>query len=218
MCQFLGFSGLDSENSLFYSVLRRPAMFEMAHHKPTKFLFLQYLKLVPAKFLGNKAFHICELHFALRFLSFFRKPKLPHRPWRYHPHIYIYIYIYMLLQRKKANSLVPAICFPIAWPFRKKGEGQVLVYIFLFPGKENPSRDVICPVFTRPFFLFAPFAGHSSSFPFSQHLFALVSPSKSALFCTAKGTAAELGELWDGPLHKVREGNSFPKSAWKKGQ
>ena len=91
MCQFLGFSGLSSENSLFYSVLRRPAMFEMAHHKPTKSLFLQYLQLVPAKFLGNKAFRICELHFALRFLWFFRKPKLPHRPWRYHPHIYIYI-------------------------------------------------------------------------------------------------------------------------------
>ena len=68
MCQFWGFSGLSSENSLFYSVLRRPAMFEMAHHKPTKSLFLQYLQLVPAKLLGNKAFRICELHFALGFL------------------------------------------------------------------------------------------------------------------------------------------------------
>ena len=27
-------------------------MFEMAHHKPTKSLFLQYLQLVTAKFLG----------------------------------------------------------------------------------------------------------------------------------------------------------------------
>ena len=43
-------------------------MFEIAHHKPTKSLFLQYLQLVPAKFLGNKAFRICEHHFALRFL------------------------------------------------------------------------------------------------------------------------------------------------------
>ena len=43
-------------------------MFEMAHHKPTKSLILQYLQLVPAKFLGNKAFRICELHFALCFL------------------------------------------------------------------------------------------------------------------------------------------------------
>ena len=75
-----GFSGLSSENSLFYSVLRRPAMFEMAHHKPTKSLFLQYLQLVPAKLLGNKAFRICELHFALTFSVIFRKPKLPHRP------------------------------------------------------------------------------------------------------------------------------------------
>ena len=56
MCQFLGFSGLNSENSLFYSVLRWPAMFETAHHKPTKSLFLQYLQLVLAKFLGIKHF------------------------------------------------------------------------------------------------------------------------------------------------------------------
>ena len=76
MCQFLGFSGLSSENSLFYSVLRRPAMFEMAHHKATKSLFLQYLQLVRAKFRGNKAFRICELHFALRFLSFFPEAKI----------------------------------------------------------------------------------------------------------------------------------------------
>ena len=34
-----GFSGLNSENSLFYSVLRRPATSEMAHHKPTKSFF-----------------------------------------------------------------------------------------------------------------------------------------------------------------------------------
>ena len=68
MCQFWVFLGLSSENSLFYSVLRWPAMFEMAHHKPTKSFFLQYLQLVPAKFVGNKAFRICEHHFALRFL------------------------------------------------------------------------------------------------------------------------------------------------------
>ena len=67
MWQFWGFSVLSNENSLFYSVLRRPALFEMAHHKLTKSLFLQYLQLVSAKFLGNKAFCICELHFALRF-------------------------------------------------------------------------------------------------------------------------------------------------------
>ena len=41
--------------------------------------------------------------------------------------------------------------------------------------------------------------------PFSRHLSALFSPSKSALFCRAKGIAQSLE-------HKVREGNSFPKS------
>ena len=61
----------------------------------TKCLFLQCLQLVPAEFLVNKAFHICELHFALRFLWFFWKPKLPHCTWRYQPHIYIYTYTYI---------------------------------------------------------------------------------------------------------------------------
>ena len=67
MWQFWGFSGLSSENSVFYSVL---------HHKPTKCLFWLYLQMVPAKFLVNKTFHICELHFALRFLGFNPEAKL----------------------------------------------------------------------------------------------------------------------------------------------
>ena len=42
--------------------------------------------------------------------------------------------VHMLLQQKKANSLVPAIFFPIAWPFEKGGDqGMALVYVFLFP-------------------------------------------------------------------------------------
>ena len=64
----LGGFRVKERNSLFYSVLRLPAMFEMMHHKPTKCLFLQCLKLVPANILGNKAFRICKLHFTLRFL------------------------------------------------------------------------------------------------------------------------------------------------------
>ena len=91
LCGNLDFSGLDSENSLFYSVLRRPAMFEMAHHKPRKCLFLQCLQLVPAKFLVNKKYHICELHFALRFLEFLRKPKFA---TLYLKHTYIHTYIH----------------------------------------------------------------------------------------------------------------------------
>ena len=39
----------------------------------------------------------------------------------------------MLLQRKKANSLVPAIFFPHCMAFLEKREGLVLVYVFLFP-------------------------------------------------------------------------------------
>ena len=39
MWQFWGFSGLSSENSLFYSVLRLSAMFEMAHHNPQNACF-----------------------------------------------------------------------------------------------------------------------------------------------------------------------------------
>ena len=46
--------------------------------QPTECLFLQYSQLAPASILGDRAFHICKLHFTLRFLWFFRKPKLPH--------------------------------------------------------------------------------------------------------------------------------------------
>ena len=49
----------------------------LRHHQPTKFLFLQYLQLVPAKFLVNRAFPICQLHFTLFFLRISRKPKMP---------------------------------------------------------------------------------------------------------------------------------------------
>ena len=95
MCHFGGFSGLNSENSLFYSVLRRPAMFEMAHHKPTKMLVLQYLQLVPAKFLVNKAFPICRLHFTFFFLGIFLEAKKCHIVPEGTNHKAICIYIYM---------------------------------------------------------------------------------------------------------------------------
>ena len=48
------------------------------------------------------------------------------------------------------------------------------------------------PVFTRPFFLSAPFARHPSSSPFLGTFFALFSPQKRALFCRARGTAQSL--------------------------
>ena len=89
---FVFCSGLSSENSLFYSILRLRAMSEMTHHTPTKCLFLQCLQLVPANILWHNRAHICKLHFALRFLWFFRKPNLPHCTWRYHPYIYIYMH------------------------------------------------------------------------------------------------------------------------------
>ena len=41
--------GLDSHNSLFYSVLRQPAMFEMAHHKPSKSLFFSVFTVASCK-------------------------------------------------------------------------------------------------------------------------------------------------------------------------
>ena len=52
-------------------------------------------------------------------------------------------------------------------------------------------------------------------FPFCTLCFC---PSKSALFCRARGHSAQLGEgeFQDGPLHKEREGNPFPKSALKR--
>ena len=39
----------------------------------------------------------------------------------------------MLLQRKKANSFVPAILFPHGMAFLEKRGGLVPVYVFIFP-------------------------------------------------------------------------------------
>ena len=82
-------------------------------------------------------------------------------------------------------------------------------------GVQGPIKG--SPVFTRPFFLFAPFAGHPSSSPFLG-TFSPFSPLESALICRAKGTVQSLERGSSGMdlLHKVREGNSFPKSAWKR--
>ena len=50
--------------------------------------------------------------------------------------------VHMLLQRKKANSFVPAIFSPLHGLFRKKG-GTGTVYVFLFPAilTSRVSRD-----------------------------------------------------------------------------
>ena len=68
--------------------------------------------------------------------------------------------------------------------------------------------------FHASFFPFCPLCWPPLFLPFSRHIFALFSPSKTALFCRAKGTAQSLerGQIQDGPLQQVREGNSFLKS------
>ena len=66
-------------------------MFEMAHHKPTKCLFLQYLQLVPAKFLVNKAF-LSVNSISHYFFWEFSGSKKCHIVPEGTNHIYIYIY------------------------------------------------------------------------------------------------------------------------------
>ena len=71
-------------------------------------------------------------------------------------------------------------------------------------------------LFHASFFSFLPPLLATLFLPFSRHLFALLSPSKSALFCRAKRTAQSLERGSSGmdlSTHKAREGNSFPKSA-----
>ena len=93
-------------------------MFEIAHHKPTKCLFLQYLQLVPGKFLVNKALSICQLHITLFFLRIFRKAKMPHYTWRYQPHIYRafgMIAAGIILLRSRLESM-PDCGHTVCWP------------------------------------------------------------------------------------------------------
>ena len=56
MWQFWGSSGLSSKNSLFYSVLRRPAMSKMTYHKPTKCLFCSIYSWILQKSLEIEYF------------------------------------------------------------------------------------------------------------------------------------------------------------------
>ena len=79
---------------------------------------------------------------------------------------------------------------------------------FIVPKYENRLGNR--SVFTRPFFLFAPFADPSSS-PF-LHL----TPLRKMLCSVEQEDSTDWkGVFQDGPLHKFQEGNSFPKSAWK---
>ena len=59
--------------------------------------------------------------------------------------------LHMLLQRKKANSFVPAIFFPMAWPFRKRRGGLVPVYVFIFPVETvfRPFHNFPCRAIPR---------------------------------------------------------------------
>ena len=151
MWQFLGFSGLNSGNSLFYSVLRRPTMFEMAHHKPTKCLFLQYLQLVPAKFLVDNASPNCELHFTLFFWEFSGSQKchiIPEGTNHTHIHTYIHIYIYINIYKYVCvlwSYYLGQVWLLLSGPRGRYYLGQVLIqamfctlsYHFVFWGGPN---------------------------------------------------------------------------------
>ena len=64
-------------------------------------------------------------------------------------------------------------------------------WITISQGTLIHSRHFCRPVFTRPFFLFAPLLATPLPLIFSA-LFRPVLPSKSALFCRAKGTPQSL--------------------------
>ena len=68
--------------------------------------------------------------------------------------------------------------------------------------------------FHASFFPFCPLCWPPLFLPFSGHLFALFFPSK--MLCSVErerhSTKLAEGQCQGGPLHKVREGNSFPKS------
>ena len=85
----------------------------------------------------------------------------------------------------------------------------------------NTGGNRSWPVFTRPFFLFAPFAGHPSSFPFSayfRHFFAL---EKCSVQCSVEQRAqcrAWRGAVpgWISPQSSGRK--FLPEICMKKGQ
>ena len=96
-----------------------------------KMLVLQYLQLVPAKFLVNRAFPICQLHFTLFFLGIFRKPKITHSTWRYQPHVCgtfrVYVAILAFFRVQQLKRLVLK-CF----------EAASNIYIYIIKLKAGP--------------------------------------------------------------------------------
>ena len=77
-------------------------------------------------------------------------------------------------------------------------------------------KSLFWPVFTRPFFLFAPFAGHPSSSPFLSTFSPFFPPSKSALFCRAKGTAQSLERGSSGMDLSTKFGKEIPSRNLRK--
>ena len=64
--------------------------------------------------------------------------------------------------------------------------------------------------FHASFFPFCPFCWPSLFLPFSRHIFAISSPSKSALFCRAKGTVQSLGRGSSGMDLPTEFGKEIP--------
>ena len=90
---------------------------------------------------------------------------------------------------------------------------QSRVFLLLLNGKVRVDPFLTC--FCASFFPFCPLSWPPLFLPFSRHIFALFSPSKSALFCRAKCTAQSLERGRSGMDLSTKFGKEipFPKSA-----
>ena len=94
--------------------------------------------------------------------------------------------------RDLAQLGLQKLCLPVP-NFGKSKWGLSNGGLGYFSSIVHDRLQLSCDLFSRVlFFLFAPFAGGPLFPRFSQHIFALFSPSKSALCCRAKGTAHSL--------------------------
>ena len=128
-----------------------------------------------------------------------------------------------LVRQPRANSFLGAQDGGFEWWAKVCLEKVYVLFLSLREARqveEDFSNHPDSDLFSRVLFSFLPLLPATPLPPlFSAH-FRHFFPSKSALFCRARGHSAELGEgqLRDAPLHRFREGNSFPKSVEKKGQ
>ena len=74
--------------------------------------------------------------------------------------------------------------------------------------ESQKSPKLTC--FHASFFPFCPFFWPPLFLPFSQHIFAIFSPSKSALFCRAKGTVQSLERGSSGMHLSTKFGKEIP--------